>query len=312
MHLNYDDILLEPNICAVDSRSECDTSLKLGEHMFNLPVIPANMATIINEELAEALAEKGYFYILHRFGVDAAKFVSQMKEKGLISSISTGVSQSSYIDLTNLSLKGLIPDYITLDIAHAHAQSATEMIQYIRVKFPSTFIIAGNVCTSEGTKFLQRAGADAIKCGIGNGGPCTTKYVTGFGKPQFSTIQECSLETLLPVIADGGVKHHGDIAKALVAGATAVMAGSIFAAHDESPGEFFGGEDAMYKEYYGSASAQNKGFKKHIEGKAIWVKEKGSIWDTLTEIEENLKSSISYAGGTNLDAFKYVKYTVVK
>ena len=153
---DYEDIQLIPNKCIVNSRSECDTTVTLGKHTFKMPVVPANMQTIIDETIAEFLAENGYFYIMHRFD-EAARipFIKKMKKRGLITSISVGVKKEEYSFIEKLAEESLNPDYITIDIAHGHANSVIDMIQHIKKYLPETFVIAGNVGTPEAVRELE-------------------------------------------------------------------------------------------------------------------------------------------------------------
>ena len=161
---------------------------------------------------------------------------------------------------------------------------------------------------------LENAGADATKVGIGPGKVCITKIKTGFGTGgwQLAALRLCAKAARKPIIADGGIRTHGDIAKSVRFGASMVMIGSLFAGHEESPGETIIKEGKMYKEYFGSASEFQKGEKKNVEGKKMWVEFKGSLKDTLIEMEQDLQSSISYAGGNKLDAIRTVDYVIVK
>ncbi|WP_283524226.1 GMP reductase [Helicobacter pylori] len=293
---DYEDVQLIPNKCIVNSRSECDTTVILGKHAFKMPIVPANMQTIINESIAEFLAENGYFYIMHRFNGSARiPFVKKMKERQWISSISVGVKKEEYLFIEELAKQGLTPDYITIDIAHGHSSSVIEMIQRIKTRFPETFVIAGNV-------------------GIGPGKVCITKIKTGFGTGgwQLAALRWCAKAARKPIIADGGIRTHGDIAKSIRFGATMVMIGSLFAGHEESSGETKIENGIAYKEYFGSASEFQKGEKKNIEGKKIWIQHKGSLKDTLIEMHQDLQSSISYAGGRDLEAIRKVDYVIVK
>ncbi|KAF1304730.1 GMP reductase [Enterococcus sp. JM9B] len=312
---DYEDIQLIPNKCIVNSRSECDTQVTLGGHTFKMPVVPANMQTIIDDKIAEFLAENGYFYIMHRFD-EAARipFIKKMKQRGLISSISVGVKASEYTFVEELAKENLIPDYITIDIAHGHANSVIDMIQHIKRQVPTTFVIAGNVGTPEAVRELENAGADATKVGIGPGKVCITKIKTGFGTGgwQLAAVRWCAKAARKPIIADGGIRTHGDIAKSIRFGATMVMIGSLFAGHEESPGETKVENGIVYKEYFGSASEFQKGEKKNVEGKKIWIQHKGSLKDTLVEMQQDLQSSISYAGGKDLEAIRKVDYVIVK
>lgn len=312
---DYEDIQLIPNKCIVDSRSECDTSVKLGNRTFRLPVVPANMQTIIDEALAEKLAANNYFYIMHRFQPHTRlDFIKHMKEKGLFASISIGVKPEEFEFVNEIKAAGLTPEYITIDIAHGHSNRVIEMIRHIKAQLPESFVIAGNVGTPEAVRELENAGADATKVGIGPGKVCITKLKTGFGTGgwQLSAVRWCTKAATKPVIADGGIRDHGDIAKSIRFGATMVMIGSLFAGHEESPGKTVEIEGKSYKEYFGSASESQKGERKNVEGKKMYIPSKGSLFDTLTEMEQDLQSSISYAGGNNLTAIRKVDYVIVK
>ncbi|MBD8067652.1 GMP reductase [Bacillus sp. PS06] len=312
---DYEDIQLIPAKSVVNSRSECDTSVTFGKHTFKLPVVPANMQTIIDENIAIYLAENNYFYIMHRFQPETRlDFVKNMHSRGLIASISVGVKEEEYHFIQQLADEGLTPEYITIDIAHGHSNAVIKMIQHIKQYIPESFVIAGNVGTPEAVRELENAGADATKVGIGPGKVCITKIKTGFGTGgwQLAALRWCAKAASKPIIADGGIRTHGDIAKSVRFGASMVMVGSLFAGHEESPGETIEKDGKLFKEYFGSASEFQKGEKKNVEGKKMLVEHKGSLAETLKEMEQDLQSSISYAGGNKLEAIRYVDYVVVK
>ena len=310
---DYDNILLLPRQCRVESRSECDASVLLGSRSFRLPVVPANMKTVVDEPICVWLAQNGYFYVMHRFDLDIVQFARDMVAKGLYVSISLGVKKPDYETVDQLVALGLSPDYITIDIAHGHAESVKKMIGYLKEKLPASFVIAGNVGTPEAVIDLETWGADATKVGIGPGKVCITKLKTGFGTGgwQLSALKWCARVATKPIIADGGIRDHGDIAKSVRFGASMVMIGSLFAGHEESPGQTVEVDGKLYKEYYGSASDFNKGEYKHVEGKRILEVIKGKLADTLTEMEQDVQSSISYAGGKKLMDIRKVNYVTL-
>ncbi|ELH7553568.1 IMP dehydrogenase [Campylobacter upsaliensis] len=228
-----------------------------------------------------------------------------------------GVHQMERVD----ALVGADVDVIVLDSAHGHSRGIIESVKAIKAKYPKLEIIAGNVATAGATKALCEAGADAVKVGIGPGSICTTRIVSGVGVPQISAIDECALEADkfgVPVIADGGIKYSGDIAKALAAGASSVMIGSLLAGTDESPGELFTYQGRQYKAYRGMGSlgamqkgssdryfqqgtAQDKLVPEGIEGRVPYV---GSIKNVIHQLLGGLRSSMGYVGAKDILDFR--------
>lgn len=297
--LYYDDIALVPGFSKFNSRSEINVTCNIDGIKFRLPVIPANMRCVIDEKIAHFLSSNLYFYIMHRFNIDNYKFVKHANENSWrVVSISVGVKDKDKDELLKIHNDNLIVNFITIDIAHGHSQVMKEMIQYVRSLFPRVTIIAGNVCTKHGYHDLVYWGADIVKVGVGPGAACTTKLKTGFTYPMFSCIKEIAdykdeLKLIAPIIADGGISHNGDIAKALVAGADYVMCGKLFSECIDSPAPYINGK----KLYYGSASEHNKGHSNNIEGKLIQVEQNGMTFEQkLEEITQDLQSSVSYSG----------------
>lgn len=329
--LTYDDVNLIPKYSELESRSLADTSVNLCGWKFKLPVVPANMEDVIDIKMAKFLSENGYFYIMHRFNINPSNFILQAENWKLVS-ISCGVNDGpEFIELQNIVKNKQRIDFITIDVAHGHHLKVKNRIQWIKENLPNTKIIAGNVATFHAYKDLSDWGADVIKAGVGQGSICTTRFQTGFSIPMFSCVKNIRdaniiadgvefLELILkkaeyqpklrhstPIIADGGIKSIGDIPKALVAGATMVMSGKLFASCIDSPAQIINNQ----KQYRGSTSFAAKKHNKHIEGKVIELEADITVKERLIEIQESLSSAISYAGGSNLTAFKNVKWVEV-
>jgi len=214
-------------------------------------------------------------------------------------------------------------DVIVVDTAHGHSQGVLEMVRRLKLKFPELDIIAGNVATAEATRDLIAAGADAVKVGIGPGSICTTRVVAGVGVPQVTAIMNCAAaarETGVPIIADGGIKYSGDIAKAIAAGADTVMVGSLLAGTDESPGSLEIYQGRSYKVYRGMGSIgamragsrdryfqsdQKKLVPEGIEGRVPY---RGSVSDSVYQLMGGLRSGMGYCGASDIDALKQAQF----
>tara|TARA_R100000008_G_C3584277_1_gene170907 strand:+ start:1355 stop:2344 length:990 start_codon:yes stop_codon:yes gene_type:complete len=317
--LKYSDVSLVPRYSECSSRSECSTETVIRGKPFRLPVIPANMKAVISEEQCKWLSNNHYFYIMHRFDVDVIQFVDRANREGWETvSISVGVKDADKELINKLKSYGSRIDFITVDIAHGHSLLMRSMLAHIRNALgKDVCLIGGNVATPQGVKDLAAWGADLVKVGIGQGSPCTTKDKTGFTFPMFSCVKSCSnlfkggmfeskdFSSPIPIIADGGVKSNGDIAKALTAGAKMVMAGGLFACCSDSPAHAIEIDGTIHKAYYGSASFENKKTQTHIEGVLKNVPTCGmNLESKLIEIKEDLQSSISYGGGKDLSIFR--------
>jgi IMP dehydrogenase len=213
-------------------------------------------------------------------------------------------------------------DCLVVDTAHGHSSRVIEAVREVKRRHPDTQVIAGNVATAEGTRELIGAGVDAVKCGIGPGSICTTRVVTGAGVPQMTAIYNCvqaARGSGVPVIADGGVKFSGDVAKAIAAGADVVMIGSLFAGTEESPGELILYQGRSFKAYrgMGSIGAMREGSKDRyaqettemesklvpegIEGRVPY---KGTLSDMVTQLVGGLRAGMGYTGCRNIAEFQ--------
>lgn len=312
--MTYDDVCLVPQFSAVKSRD--DVKLKNGILSIEIPFIAANMDSVTEAVMAIEMFKQGGLGILHRFmpfenlQEEINQFYEAVPDAYKHLALSTGVSKKSYDMLDYCLEKARI---ICIDIAHGHSQHVIDLIKEIRVRSSKTIIIAGNVATAEGTAALAEAGAHIIKLGVGPGSMCTTRVITGHGVPQLTVIDQCSKVANkfgAEVIADGGIRNSGDIAKAIAAGAHYVMLGSLLAGTEEAPGKIIFVDDKPYKEYRGMASfnAQKsigKDIKRIVpEGASRLKKCKGPVSDILFQLAGGLRSALSYSGSYNLDEFR--------
>ena len=309
--LSYDTVTLYPRHSSLPSRDKGNTSLIFCGHKFKLPVVPANMMDVISIRNAEWLSDNGYFYIYHRFGEGeehTLNFIKNYQSLDIIS-ISIGVNQESINIVDAIKGKKWRVDFITIDVAHADHENVKRIIAHIKNVLPYTKLIVGNVATTDGVIYLCDLGVDAVKIGIGGGSICTTRYMTGFHIPTLQSVNYANLAMLerdidVPIIADGGANHYGDVAKAIRFGATIVMNGGWFASCIDSPAKIVDGK----KLYRGSTSYEMKGHHNHIEGRQLELLEGITYEQRMAEIKEAIQSSISYAGGEDLSAFETLEY----
>ena len=277
------------------------------------------MDTVTESKMAIAIAKEGGIGIIHRNLTikKQIKELSKVKKKLLPVGAAVGTNKEDLVRARDLIDNGC--DLIVIDTAHGHSEKVLRMLsrlKKINYKIP---ICVGNIATGEAAKKLYNSGADIIKVGIGPGSICTTRMVAGIGVPQISAIMEVK-KTLknkkIKIISDGGIKFSGDIAKALAAGADAIMMGSIFAGTDESPGKKFKVKGKIYKQYrgMGSIGAMSSGsagryFQKNYKDKSKFVPEgvegrveyKGNVSKIIYQLKGGLRSSMGYIGARNLN-----------
>lgn len=317
--LCFDDVLLVPQYSEVGSRSQVDLTVRIGKLKFRNPIIPANMSSVIGEDMSLQVIDSGGLAILHRFmpieeQLDICKkmiFLQHVKKFA----ISLGVKEQDVVNFHKFYDLGI--RIFCIDIAHGNSIHCTAMIQALKLAYPDITLIAGNVATGDGARRLWEAGADVVKVGVGPGSLCTTRIETGNGVPQLTAlmnVQKVQQELLArdratrypnqdqrpyPFIADGGIKNAGDVVKALCF-ADMVMVGNLFAGCVEAPGEIHYFNGVPHKEYRGSSTHKTN----HIEGVAAWVPCVGTYENVLTKLLEGVKSGCSYQGVSSLIELK--------
>ena len=330
--LTFDDVTLAPNYSEV-LPSEVSTKTILSKNLIlEIPLLSSAMDTVTESKMAIAIAKAGGIGIIHR-NLDIKKQISEIKKvqsKNLIVGAAVGAGPKE-LKRAETILKENV-DLIVVDTAHGHTKKVAEIIKKIKKKKSNqTALCVGNVATAEAAKFLVKLGVDIIKVGIGPGSICTTRLVAGIGVPQLSAILEAKKgvkNKKVSIISDGGIKFSGDIAKALAAGADAVMIGSLFAGTVEAPGKVIKKNGQLYKNFrgMGSVGAMNKGSadryfqkiqkntSKYVpEGVEGLIKFKGNVEKIIYKLIGGLKSSMGYLGSKKIINLrkkpKFVKIT---
>ena len=320
--LTFDDVLLVPRRSSIRSRQDVSLRTRLSRNIeIDIPVIAANMDTVCEHEMAIAMAELGGIGILHRFMPiqTQADEVRRVKDAGdLVVGAAVGTDHDMFDRAKALVAGGV--DCLVLDIAHGHSDHSFDGVLRLKDAFANIDVIAGNVATRPGADDLVEAGADAIKVGVGPGGVCTTRLVAGVGVPQLTAIDDCA-GVGVPLIADGGIKTSGDMAKALAAGGQSVMIGSLLAGTKESPGEVEQGPMGLRKRIRGMASfeaiearAERHGediddeyFEQRApEGVEGTVPYRGEASKLIWSMMAGLRSSMSYSNATTIEEFQRV------
>ncbi|MFG1482563.1 IMP dehydrogenase [Halobacteriovorax sp. HFRX-2_2] len=307
--LTFDDVLLVPRYSEISSRRHTDLKTKITKnHSIDIPIIAANMDTVTGPEMAMEMGRLGGVGILHRFmspeqQVEDVKAIQNYFKEHSINlpiAASVGVKEEGKKRADLLAALGV--EILTVDIAHGDSIMMMEVLEYIKKNYPQIDVIAGNVATPDGVKRMIDKGADAVKVGIGPGSMCTTRIITGHGVPQLTAIAMCVAEAQkagIPVIADGGLKNSGDMVKALSAGASSCMAGSLLSGALETPGEVKGG----MKEYRGMASkAAQVSWRGELpkgmaaEGVDTMIPCKGPAEGIINELTGGIRSGMTYLG----------------
>jgi IMP dehydrogenase len=305
----FDDVALVPQFNNIPSRTEPQLETWLTRNRkVAVPILAANMDTVVSKPLAEELLKAGTFPIYHRFcnGSSAEDWVKMFQDRTYVSAgLGMLAEARRLLDLGALG--------VCVDVAHGHSERMFRFIEEIKKSHPEKDVIAGNVCTPMAYHDLVNAGADAVKVGIGPGAACTTRMVTGFGVPQFSAIRECAhiAEKLrVPLIADGGIKGSRELVLALAAGASTVMLGKLFALTEESAApkrtlrENPGIQEAKYRgqasedfqiDFYGEVKDKTV-----PEGTDFWAPVRCSAADLIGDLLGGLRSGLTYGGARNI------------
>lgn len=338
--LTYDDILLVPKYSEIETRNSIDLSTLVSRRYGILkPYVASCMDTVCEYRMAIKMVEFGGVGCIHRFmtveeqceqvgkvmeyittnhmyenwGVMYDNWHAEIQDIPVMAAV--GVSESDVSRAESLVKCGA--NIILIDVAHGHHKNVKNMIQKLREVLPERIdIIAGNISTEESAIDLCEWGADGLRVGIGGGSLCTTRIQTGHGVPNVTSIIDCVKGSKVPVMADGGIRTSGDIAKALSIGADCVMLGSLLAGTKESPGKIITKGDGMLsKKYRGSASLETKSSHgqstRHVEGESTLIPYKGSVDIIIEKLTDGVKSALSYSGSNNIKNF-HLKSEIVE
>lgn len=329
--LTFDDVLLVPQYSEI-TPDMADVSTKLtNTFKMNVPFLSAAMDTVSEHKLVTALALAGGLGVIHKNMsiADQAKEVEMIKnyefdneknkrvlidKKGrLCVGAAIGVTADMMDRVHALMDAGV--DVFVLDSAHGDSKNIINAIKNLRLEYPSMELIAGNVATYEGALDLMKAGASAVKVGMGPGSICTTRIIAGIGVPQLQAVMDCaraSKEMNVPIIADGGIKYSGDVVKALAAGANTVMLGGLFATCEEAPGDIYESNGKKYRTYRGMGSIEamakgstdryfQTGHKKFVaEGVQGIVEVKTTVEELVFQLIGGLKAGMGYCGSKDI------------
>jgi len=320
--LTFDDVLLLPQFSKI-LPSDTNIKLQLTKKInLKVPFLSSAMDTVTESKMAIAIAKEGGIGIIHRnLNIkDQTKEIIKVKKKKLFVGAAVGTTNEDEDRAKSLINNGC--DLIVIDTAHGHSEKVLNTLLKLKKINNKIPICVGNIATGEAAKKLYNSGADIIKVGIGPGSICTTRMVSGIGVPQISAImnvKKALKNKKIKIISDGGIKFSGDIAKALAAGADAIMMGSIFAGTEESPGKKFKINGKFYKQYRGmgsigamSSGSANRYFQRNFKDKSKYVPEgvegrveyKGNVSKIIYQLQGGLRSSMGYIGASDLNQIK--------
>ena len=318
--ISFDDILLVPSYSNIRSRMDPDISTSLSEDFrLALPVISSPMHTVTDSAMASSMASSGGLGVIHRFMTkeeqrnSAITCYDSAGENSVALAIGVGDSERDRFRYLYNEIGELL-SWAVIDVANGHSEYARDMIRWILDESGgSVNIMAGNVATKEGFRYLADAGANSVRVGIGGGSICKTRIMTGFGVPTISSVLDChSISDEYPsvsIVADGGIRYPADLVKCLAAGASAVMVGGILSGTIECPGDVLTDDSGVkYKRYRGMASEEVQidrrgGLKSGTcaEGVSTKVPFKGSVQDVLREFSGGLRSAMTYSNSRSVE-----------
>ena len=317
----YDDVNIIPKFSEIKSRGDITLKTRFTKNTnLDIPIVSAPMDTITESDMAISMMSLGGVGVIHRFmsieeqenKVLDVHFHRESQPRGLYNHqpicAAVGI-KDDYLERSERLVENGC-DVLLIDVAHGHHERVGKVIDEIKKNIQGVEVIAGNIATGEGARFLCEQGADGIRAGIGNGSLCETRIRTGVGVPQVSALLDivnvCD-KFDVPVIADGGIRYIGDVCKGLACGADSVMLGSLLSGTKETPGtiEKIGKwpNEQLFKKYRGSASRDSKGSDKNVEGNHKVIPYKGKTIRILSDIKDGIRSSFSYVGANNLSEY---------
>jgi IMP dehydrogenase len=325
-YLTYDDIQLVPSYSSVSSRKNISLVTKVTKnYSLCMPLVASCMDTVCESEMAIAIAQMGGVGCIHRFmSIEhQAKEVATIIEGLKTEKINAIWKSCSITNIPVMAAVGANGDYaeravalvhaganiILIDVAHGHHENVKDAIAALKKLLPNQVdIIAGNIASAKAAQDLEAWGADGLRVGVGGGSLCTTRVKTGFGVPNVSCLQNIIAVTSIPVMADGGIRTSGDIAKALALGSHCVMLGSLIAGTKEAPGQVIEKPNGLYKRYRGAASLETKTVhgqeQRNVEGESTVIPFKGGVKFVIAGLLDGVRSALSYGGANNLQAFR--------
>ena len=329
--LTFDDVLIVPAESSVLPAQALTRTRLTRTISLEIPLVAAAMDTVTEARMAIALAREGGIGVIHRnlpIEEQAAEVAEVKRAEGplqVAAAVGTGPEGLERA----ASLVSAEVDALVVDTSHGHSHGVLESVRELKSRY-DVQVVAGNVATPEGAQALVDAGADAIKVGMGPGAICTTRVVAGIGMPQVTAIYDCArvaAEHEVPLIADGGMRSSGDIAKAIVAGADSVMLGGLLAGVDESPGDVVDHEGGRFKEYRGMGSLgamkARYGSDRYFQGDVDDVRKlvpegiegrvpyKGALADVVHQLVGGLRQAMGYCGAATIEELKRAQFVRV-